>query len=403
MAFSSLLFASCMGDGYDDPETTITVPVPPYGNNYLQEQNVITIAQLKDDYNSYIANKKYIQIDKDIQIKGIVTGNDLGGNLYNEICLQDETGGILVCINKGALYGSLPVGQEVLIELKGLYIGGYGSQAELGGVYTNSSTGAQSIGKVDRYVWEKHYKLIGNADEAKAEKMLEVFDKTKIKDADYLKSCSGKLMKIENVQFSQADGKVVYALDADKDKANCVNRNLTDADTGSPISSNNMLVRTSAYAKFANAVLPSEPVNITGIFTRYNNVWQILIRNNDDVEVALKVEGGTIDDPYTVTSALKLINAGKYTKDEVYVKGIICSTPSVSDQYGDANYEISEDGNENSPKIKVFQGYYLDKAKFDATNKDKIQKGQKVVICGALTMYNGTPEINKGNYLISIQ
>lgn len=280
MAFASLLFSSCMGDGYAEPNDIGST----VGNNEIKEGNVITIAQLKDDYNFLISNKKYAAIDKDIQIKGIITGNDLGGNLYNEVCLQDETGGILVCINKGGLYGELPVGQEILINLKGLYIGGYGSQAELGGVYTNSSTGSQSIGKVDRYVWNQHFKIIGSADPEKAEKMIEVFDKSKISNASYLKSCSGKLMKIEKVKFSQADGKVVYALDADKDKANCVNRYLKDAVTGKAINQSNMLVRTSAYAKFANATLPTETVDITGIFTRYNNVWQILIRTQSDVQ-----------------------------------------------------------------------------------------------------------------------
>ena len=282
MAFASLLFSSCMGDGYAEPKDLGSS----IGNNEIKEGNVITIEQLKNDYNNLISNRKYGQIDKDIQIKGIITGNDLGGNLYNEVCLQDETGGILVCINKGALYGELPVGQEILIDLKGLYIGGYGSQAELGGVYTNTSTGAQSIGKVDRYVWNQHFKVLGTANPEKAESMVEVFDKSKMSDANYLKSCSGKLMKIEKVQFSQADGKVVYALDADKDKANCVNRNLKDAETGKAISSSNMLVRTSAYAKFANATLPTEAVDITGIFTRYNNVWQILIRTQSDVQTA---------------------------------------------------------------------------------------------------------------------
>lgn len=283
MAFAGLLFASCMGDGYAEPDNLGST----IGNQEITESNVITIAQLKEDYNSLISNRKYAQIDKDIQIKGIITGNDLGGNLYNEVCLQDETGGILVCINKGALYGELPVGQQILISLKGLYIGGYGSQAELGGVYTNSTTGAQSIGKVDRYEWNKHFKIIGQADPEKAENMVEVFDKSKIKDANYLKSCAGKLMRIEKVKFSQADGKVVYALDADKDKANCVNRNLFDVEANQAISSSNMLVRTSAYAKFANATLPTDPVDITGIFTRYNNVWQILIRTQADVQKAV--------------------------------------------------------------------------------------------------------------------
>ena len=377
MAFASMFFASCMGDGYADPDNTIKVPAAPVGDNNIKEKNVITIAQLKEDYNSLIANKRYEQIDKDIQIKGYISA---------PIFLNEPF-------------------QQILINLKGLYIGGYGSQAELGGVYTNSTTGAQSIGKVDRYEWNKHFKILGSPDAAKAESLVEVFDKTKIKDADYLKSCSGKLMRIENVQFSQADGKAVYAPETEKDKTNCVNRNLTDAETKTPISASNLLVRTSAYAKFANVALPKDPVNITGIFTRFNNVWQILIRTSNDVETALNVPGGTKEEPYTVTNALKLINAGKYTTDKVYTTGIICEVGSVdTGSYGNATYSISEDGKAVTGKmIKVFRGFNLDNQKWTEETKGTLAVGKKVVICGALTMYNGTPEIDSGNYLISIK
>lgn len=404
MAFAALLLASCMGDGYADSVGEKDYTGPAIGNNKLEATNVITISELKEKYATQIERGLYKQVDEDIKILGIVTGNDLGGNLYNQICLQDKTGGILVCIGKSGLYGELPVGQQVLIDCKGLYIGGKGKQAQLGGVYTNKE-GSQSIGKVDRYVWEKHYKIIGEADEAKAEAMVEVFDQTKIKDADYLKSCSGKLMRIEGVTFADA-GKKVFAAEADKDKANCVNRGF------SGISTNNLVVRTSAYAKFANALLPEGPQNVTGIFTRYagskNDTWQILIRTADDVKVAK----GTEQCPYTVAEAIQLINDGKTTETNVYTEGIICSEPSVSVQYGYADFYISADGKgmnadgtgNPAKTIKVFRNYYLNKDKYTDANKNLIKKGQKVVICGKLLLYNGvTPEINSGNYIVSIK
>lgn len=403
MAFAALLLASCMGDGYADSVGEKDYTGPAIGNNKLEATNVITISELKEKYATQIERGLYKQVDEDIKILGIVTGNDLGGNLYNQVCLQDKTGGILVCIGKSGLYGELPVGQQVLIDCKGLYIGGYRKQAELGGVYTNKK-GSQSIGKVDRYVWEKHYKIIGEADEAKAEAMVEVFDQTKIKDADYLKSCSGKLMRIEGVTFADA-GKKVFAAEADKDDANCVNCEF------SGISKDNMVVRTSAYAKFANSLLPEGPQNVTGIFTRYagskNDTWQILIRTADDVKVAK----GTEQCPYTVAEAIQLINDGKTTETNVYTEGIICSEPSVSVQYGNADFYISVDGKgmnadgtgDPAKTIKVFRNYYLNKDKYTDANKDLIKKGQKVVICGKLLLYNGvTPEINSGNYIVSI-
>jgi hypothetical protein len=69
----------------------------------------------------------------------------------------------------------------------------------------------------------------------------------------------------------------VYADDNSKDAANCVNRSLQG------ISSNQLVVRTSTYADFAKMPLPQGEVDITGIFTRYNNTWQILIRQVSDV------------------------------------------------------------------------------------------------------------------------
>jgi len=86
-------------------------------------------------------------------------------------------------------------------------------------------------------------------------------------------------MTVKGVKFQGANGKRVYASDADKDAANCVNRSLQG------ISSNYLVVRTSTYADFANKALPQGEVDITGIFTRYNNTWQILIREESDIVI----------------------------------------------------------------------------------------------------------------------
>lgn len=391
MAFACVLMASCMGDGYADSDGTEYYKGAAIGNNELEATNVITIAQLKEKYATNINNSSYTQITDEIKILGIVTGNDEGGNLYNEVSLQDETGAILVCINKAGLSGELPVGQQVLIDCKDLYIGGYGKQAELGGVYTNTK-GTTSIGKMDRYTWTKHFKVIGKSDASRAEALAETFDESKIKDADYLASCCGKLMTIEGVSFADG-GKKVYAASDDKDNANCVNRSL------SGISSNNLVVRTSAYAKFANNTLPDTPQNITGIFTRYNNVWQILIRKASDVTSAK----GTAQLPYTVSEALAIINAGTYKSSQVYTKGVIVNVSSVdTGSYGNATYTISEDGKDNNT-ITVYRGFYLNGDKFTEETKGKLVAGKKVVICGALTLYGTTPEINSGNFLYSIE
>ena len=275
-ALACTLFASCMGDGFAEPDLSVS----PYGNNQLSEANVLTIAQLKTKYSSYITNSTMTEVTEDISVKGIVTGNDVGGNIYNEVAIQDATGALLVCINQGGLFGYLPVGQEVLISLKGLMIGGYGQQLEIGGIYTNAKTGAQSIGRMSRYMWESRYKLIGRPDASRVEP--EIFDQNKIADANYLAANCGKLMTIKNVKLKDANGTRVFAPSDGSVTltANCANRAFTG------ISSSSLVLRTSTYADFANLVMPSEALDVTGIFTRYRNTWQILLRTIDDIQPA---------------------------------------------------------------------------------------------------------------------
>ena len=398
MAMTGLMLGSCMGDSYADPDMVEPIPAAPYGNNLLREKNVVSIAQLKSDYKTTINGGGYKLIDKPMMIKGYITGNDISGNLYQQVALQDETGAILVDINAGGLHGYLPVGQEILIDLNGLYIGGYGKQAQIGGIYTNLKTGATSVGKMDRPTWQKHFKLLDEADASNVE--AEEFDLTKATDATYLEENAGKLMTIRKVKFNSANGKTVWAANDET-----TNQTLKDAESGQWISSNTVVVRTSGYARFANAILPEGAFDITGIFTRYNNVWQIIIRNTDDLKPVVLDKSGTLEDPYTVTKALEIINAGTFTTDKVYTTGIICEVNDIdTGTYGNATYSISVDGKVGEGKtLKVFRGYNIGGEKWTEETKGTLAVGKKVVVLGSLTLYNGVAEINSGNQLISIQ
>ena len=274
MAMTGLMLGSCMGDSYADPD--MVIPAAPYGNNLLREKNVVSIAQLKSDYKTTINGGGYKLIDKPMMIKGYITGNDISGNLYQQVALQDETGAILVDINAGGLHGYLPVGQEILIDLNGLYIGGYGKQAQIGGIYTNLKTGATSVGKMDRPTWQKHFKLLDEADASNVE--AEVFDLTKLGDVAYMEANAGKLMTVKKMKFASANGTNVWAPNDTN-----TSLDLIDATTGKKINSSQLVVRTSGYARFANAILPEGVFDITGIFTRFNNVWQIVLRSTDDL------------------------------------------------------------------------------------------------------------------------
>lgn len=266
IAFACAIFTGCMDNDWDIPGTDGSE----FGNQAITETNLMTIAQLKQKFASVIYNGSYEKFTVPTQIKGVVTGNDIEGNIYNQIAIEDGTGSIIICIAQGGMFGQLQVGREIIIELQDLYIGSYGQQPEIGTPYTNKN-GRTYVSRMSRTLWQSHYKMLNMKSTSPIE-----FDKTMLGNVDYMKENCGRLMTIKDVRF-QGGGKKVFAADKDKDAANSVNRALIG------ISSNQLVVRTSTFADFANKTLPQGEVDITGIFTRYNNTWQVLIREESDI------------------------------------------------------------------------------------------------------------------------
>lgn len=115
-------------------------------------------------------------------------------------------------------------------------------------------------------------------------------------------------------------------------------------------------------------------------------------------------EFGTKDNPLSVADALEIIEnlENNETAGNAYVKGKISKVDAFSS--GKITYYISDDG-QNSKTIQCYKGLGLNKAKFAA--QSDLAAGDEVVVYGPLTKYVNnsgyvTPELNDGNYLISI-
>lgn len=281
---------SCMDDDWKAPSGD----TPAYGNNTLQEKNVVSIAELKEKYGiTKDMINDTVRIDDGIQIKGVVTGNDAEGNIYNEIALQDETGGILVCIAQGGLCGQMQVGQEVLIDLGGLYIGAYRSQPQIGVPYTSTSaSGAKSTypSRIARAEWQTRFKLIGKPDATKL--VAKEFDYESLKGNETeLYKYAGCLVKATGVGFAKADGKTTYAPKSEGASTGYgVMRAFKNMTTGKDYTTNEFGVRTSCYSDFAAEKLPEGKLTVTGILTcyksqtKYKATAQILMRQQSDVQ-----------------------------------------------------------------------------------------------------------------------
>lgn len=113
---------------------------------------------------------------------------------------------------------------------------------------------------------------------------------------------------------------------------------------------------------------------------------------------------GTAADPYNAAGANKAAEGMKDgdKKENVYVSGIISKIKSVSTQFGNAEFYISDDGKTEGSQFYVFRALYLNGAKFTA--EDQIKVGQKVVVKGSLVNYKGnTPELEQGCQIVSIE
>ena len=272
---SAILLTSCMDGEWDTPDMTN----PPYGNNQITEDvsKQVTIEQLKTTYASAIAGSGFQRITDDQTLKCTVIGNDIGGNIYKQIIVQDATGALVVGINGTGLFPFLSVGQQILIDLKDLCIGGYGQQPQLGDEYNGS------IGRMSTEKWQQHVKILPTHDMAQ----IDTIDFYNVARNDIARYC-GHLVCLKDVQIGDADGKNTLAPEYKSGTTLTYNGSTNGYvhHTLNGESMNSLLLRTSTYADFAALVIPQKPVTLYGIATRFRDTWQILIRAEEDIVIS---------------------------------------------------------------------------------------------------------------------
>ncbi|WP_320053439.1 DUF5689 domain-containing protein [uncultured Acetobacteroides sp.] len=227
-------------------DASVTTP-PVY-----QGEATHTISQLKATCNS-----KLQLIQSNMVVKGVVTASDESGNIYKKLYIQDQSGAIAVNINAKGLFNSYPVGQEIFIECRDLYIGNSNGNIELGASY-NGNIGQMEDATASSHIFTKQAAITPIAPLA-----------TTI--AELTDDMNGKLITLSNMKFTNGD--VSYY----------VSNNKPTSEEMKDDNGNSIIVYTSNYATFANEKLPSGHVTITAILTKFDGKWQLILRNTKDV------------------------------------------------------------------------------------------------------------------------
>ena len=181
-------------------------------------------------------------------VYGIVTADEVSGNLYKMIFIQDRASGAAIELKLNATSG-VRIGDSIRVYLKDALFDKYHNLPQLSGF---GPDGHIIILANDRPIEPALTTIAG------------------IKGGQYL--CG--LVRLEDVSFTQTG---TFA-----EISESGNRYLVDAT--SPNNDDNFVVRTSNYANFAYDNLPEGPGSLVGIATVYNSTWQIIIRSKGEMQ-----------------------------------------------------------------------------------------------------------------------
>ena len=312
--------------------------------NHFDDPGLVTpVAQLKP--NTTIAEFKSIFADEPNQlcpykedgtpyiISGRVISSDATGNIYQSLCIQDETSAMTFAIRRAGLYDYYHLGQEVVVNLSDLWVGQYNYLMQIGWL-GESSTGVAQMSRVDFTVFQTHTELNGVPEPSvryvdygatypddSMYCIISEIDRLPSAPGEDFYNLQGQLVEFRNVSFEDG-GELTYAPYQE-------NANRYILQEGNSLK---LCVRNSGYATFYNDVLPEGTGTVRGILSYYAsdpsyattdgsiNGWQLLIRSLDDVEFD---EEGTKLQPYTIEEAKAQMNKGRNAWVSGYIVGSV--------------------------------------------------------------------------------
>jgi len=228
------LISSCKKE-FDAP----TIKVVPTGD-------VLTIAQVR----ALFQPGKIITITEDISVFGVVTMDETSGNLYKESYITDATGNLyLRFISNTGLYE----GDSVRVNLKGAKMLKYNQMLQIDSLHPDNSVVKLSTQNFQTPEVVSIASLFNDLDAAQ-----------------------GKLVQIDGAFFAEGGQSLSFA---DGVNQEALSRYLFDSN------GDDIEVRTSGYANFADDIIPSGKGTFVGLVAQYNDGLQLIIRHPQELNM----------------------------------------------------------------------------------------------------------------------
>ncbi|MBQ6166454.1 MAG: choice-of-anchor J domain-containing protein [Muribaculaceae bacterium] len=308
LMFALVLMTGCH-DEFDQPP--VYIPVADAVPN-------MTLAEFKAKHWQESAN--YVDtVTEDEVIHGWVTANDISNNIYKTIYISDGTASLSISVNQNELYKKYRVGQEIVLPMKGHYVGKATGQMYVAApyYYVNKNTGASTLECLNMSSDEMESLVQFNKlpDVSKIDTIdVNISDFQDKFDSETLLKYQGLLVRFKDVEIVEADGITAFVNATESS----TNRYLMDKD------GNKLILRNSRSADFSTELLPLGRHDIVGILGFYQTgsaMWQFYLRTFDDIIGEGKK--GTKTYPYSVADAIAAQNSGEKGWIDGYIVGAV--------------------------------------------------------------------------------
>ena len=255
LLLAGLLMVSCKRTFTDPPE--------------LGDPDIVANISIKDIKARYTSGAP-VAITEDAVIEGVVSCDDRSGNYYQQIAIQDSTGGVLLRLAGNNHFNNYPVGRKLFVKLKGLYLGQYNGTLQFGGGVDTPYLNQGGVTLLATNLQNQHI-VKGALNQPLVPKLVTVSQLTTSLQDRYVST----LIKLSGYEFSASDRSKNYA-----DDGFSGNRIIQDC---SNLNANKITLRTSDFSNFATLPVAQGNGDIIAVYSFFGSTKQLTIRDTTDV------------------------------------------------------------------------------------------------------------------------
>ena len=239
---------------------TITSPTDTVPSTSDDDANITILALKQKFYSSTPATIGKNDSGDDYIIKGTIVGNDVDGNIFKNIIVQDATAAITIAINNTSLYTYYPIGKEFIINCTGFDIGLFNGLQQFG----LNNNGTMTFMTLSTFQ--------ANTKESSGTGTIDTISMTMSQlstTEDFVTKYQSQLVKFSDVSFT-GGGSLTYA-----NGTSNTNRYILNS------ANDSVIVRVRGSSTFAGTTLPAGTGNLVGILSYFND-YQVLMRMASD-------------------------------------------------------------------------------------------------------------------------